>query len=725
MGPAVDIEMPLLLSRDEAAQGCERPAIFFRRDQECAACAGKGSAQGRACAPCDGTGATFLPHRLRLTLPPGLADRHLVRVRGQGNAAARGRSWGDLFFVCYVRPVPRDRPEIAPPAETGRQALAEAKAAAKEAMRRRDAAAAVQRRSAPPVEALWDAEAHALLGIACANLGEKDRAATHLYTALEEEPNNSLHHFNAGFFEAALGNRLQACVCYEAALRRSPSYRQAREALPQALAGLWTTPHLPELLQTDPRELQEIQRAMLARHYAQAASLCARLHLPGLTAEEQNGLRFLWGCAHLLACCSGQGDGIEQAAALFDLCARSAPLREAARQGLDALERWAHRDGDLDGLLALARYQTAAHNSIGAGRSLARAVEYARNYTPPQASVAIVDPLIQAKQTSIHRRLEALRAAVQALPRSQGGDSSWLAGLTDLTEAYIQVAVAGRIDPGWPFAVRAVQSLEAAFAPSPTDTTRRDLFFQAVDYMNHLADAMLKQVDTQLQLLLQTTRDTLRSELLPSMPLRALLRTEQTRRELHALLTAAGKSLLVTAFEALRGEFIVAARAGQYVLTNYRLLLITESESPPHLLPLAAIQKYSPRPESIHTSTLVIGYRDGRQLALNRVANKSFPPADLIETLLAARMWEALPPEEPNGPAAVSLPREQVGGLPHSAALPSGAAEAHAGGAAGSPARSADAACRRCGRLRGAHDVFCRQCGAALNHDIPSPQPGE
>ncbi|MCW3095295.1 MAG: DnaJ-class molecular chaperone [Chthonomonadaceae bacterium] len=722
MGPLIDIEMPILLSWDEAVQGCERRTIFFRRDQECAACSGKGFVSGRPCAPCEGTGATFCPHRLVLTLPPGIDDRCRVRVRGQGNAAHGRRSWGDLTFVCYLRsdyPPQGEGFDVA--GSDGNKALGNAKTAAKQAMRLGDTEQAVARLSDLHVEMLQDAETHAILGIAYANMGDKDRAAIHLYMAVEQEPSSSVNHFNAGFFEAALGNPIQACVCYEAALDRASSYPRAREALQKALVSLWDGLNLAGGTEADTGVLNAIRQAMSARQYVRATALFAPMNLAGRPVALQNTLRFLWGCAHLLACCSEQGDSVAEAAALLDACADAAPDNIAFQRGVLALRHYVRYDCDLDGLLALAKYQITARRYAEAGTTLVRAVQLAQVYAPPQANVAVVDPLIQAKQASVLKRLEAVRAALKASPGGQS-DRVWLTGLADLAEAYFQVAVSARIEPGWPFSVCAVQSLEAAFAQVPNDAIRRLLFFQAVDYCNHLAEAMLKQFDFQLQELLQNTMEALRSAAIPEVPLRKLMRTPETRSELKDLLKAAGRSLLSTAQEPLRGEFIVAARDGLYVLTNYWLLLRTDPSAAPHLIPLSIVQKYSPRAASIQTSTLLIGYRDGRQLALNRIPNKSFPPVDLLEYLLAARMWEALPDADRMRLETGSLPSAESGGVSRQgAALAQDTAGSPKGMAVPmTPARPANAVCGHCGRLSGSQDVFCRQCGAALEDNVSS-----
>jgi tetratricopeptide (TPR) repeat protein len=721
---AIDIQMPLLLGAEEAAQGCERQAVFFRRDRECSACSGKGVVQARRCAPCEGTGVTYFPHRVDLALPPGLENQYRIRVKGLGGAAADGRTWGDLTFVCYVRSGEGAGSGSVPAVDNA--VLAEAKTAAKQAMRRGDARQVLVELGIPGREGRLDGEAHALLGVAYANLGEKEHAAKHLYAALEQEPDNGGHHYNAGFFEAACGNRIAACLCYESALNRSPASGQARMALQQALAALWNAEARPlQITQSGLWALTEIGQAMSARQYVRAIALFGQVNLSGVSAEVRNTLQFLGGCAYLLACASRQSDSVEEAAALLYTCAASEPAREVFQHGLVALEHFLRYDCDLDGLLAFAAYQAAARRPGRAGEVLVRAVAAAQAYTPPQASMVVVDPLVRAKQASVLKRFETLRLTLKTFPPAQA-EEMWLRGLAELVEAYYQVAVSGQIEPGWSHAVHAVQLLESAVVQSPLEPTKRNLFFQAVDYSSHLAEALLKQTDSGLYMLLQNTEEALRASAIPNLPLSKLLRSDETRKELRDLVRAVSRPLLKAAEEPLRGEFVAAARIGYYVLTNYRLLLMWERLPQMHLLPLSVIQRYSPRAEGMQTTTLVFGYRDGRQLALNRVANGSFPPAELMEYLLSARLWEVLPEADRTRLEAGFAEEEARTGSLHryEVLLPDLAVIATAGRtttAAPAPPPARPAACTRCGRVSGSQDLFCRQCGAPLGDEGSSP----
>ena len=729
MDQPLDIQMPILLTVEEAAQGCERQAIYFRRDRECTACSGGGMVHGRRCAPCEGIGFTFFPHRLSLTLPDGLENGQRIRVRGQGSAAVGSRAWGDLYFVCYVRPEQRRQGAGVPSErEATLQTLMEAKVTAKQAMRGGDAEAAIAALSAPPLAMLLDGEAHSLLGVAYANRGDKARAAPHLETALEKEPHNAVHHFNAGFLEAAGGNQIGACARYEAALHRSASYGQAREALQQALASLWRT--VAPSLMTEPRlqVLHEVRQALFARHYLQAAGILGLINIAGLPAAVKNSLRLLLACAELLAYCAQERNDAEEVAALFDACTDFTPAPAALQQGILALERQVHCDGDLDGLLAFAKYQTTMRRYADAGATLLRAVRRAQAYAPSQERMAIVDPLVQAKQASILQRFEALHAALTASPRGHA-EKAWLAGLTALAEAAYHVAVSKQIEPGWPFAVSAVQNLETAHLQAAQDVQKRDLFFQALEYENHLAAALLKQTDSEVHLLVQNTLEALRPGKIPHLPLRKYLRTPETRKELKELLTAAGKTLFKAAREPLRGEFVAEVREGQYILTNYRLLLMTDRLSQTHLLPLNTMRRYSPRVAGFATTTLVIEYKDGRQLALNRLVKGNYPPVDLIEYLLSAQMWDVLPPEDQLGLETGFASREAKGNpVRPTGSLPANVPASVAAGAVVAPppavpARPANATCRQCGRVSGSQDLFCRQCGASLGGESAPPSP--
>jgi molecular chaperone DnaJ len=58
------------------------------------------------CALCQGNGYQFVPHRLKVRIPPGVDDGMMIRLSGQGEANANGGPPGDLLIRPHLRPHP-------------------------------------------------------------------------------------------------------------------------------------------------------------------------------------------------------------------------------------------------------------------------------------------------------------------------------------------------------------------------------------------------------------------------------------------------------------------------------------------------------------------------------------------------------------------------------------------------------------------------------------------
>jgi molecular chaperone DnaJ len=142
----VDLRYELRLTLDEAARGGER-MIEIRRSERCKTCGGNGAKPGTQpvacsecqgtgqkqrvktekqmkmvtltscprcrgqglfiespCATCDGTGYQFLPHKVKVQVPPGVDDGMLLRLAGQGAAAPEGGTPGDLLIDIILEP---------------------------------------------------------------------------------------------------------------------------------------------------------------------------------------------------------------------------------------------------------------------------------------------------------------------------------------------------------------------------------------------------------------------------------------------------------------------------------------------------------------------------------------------------------------------------------------------------------------------------------------------
>jgi len=141
----VDLRYDLELTLEEAARGGERE-IHVTRSEKCAPCNGSGAkagtkplscpdcrgtgqkqdvktkkdmrlvtlttcvrCQGRGqivespCALCQGSGYQFLPHTLKVKIPPGVDDGMMIRLSGQGEANANGGPPGDLLIRPHIR----------------------------------------------------------------------------------------------------------------------------------------------------------------------------------------------------------------------------------------------------------------------------------------------------------------------------------------------------------------------------------------------------------------------------------------------------------------------------------------------------------------------------------------------------------------------------------------------------------------------------------------------
>ncbi len=69
----------------------------------CDRCQGRGQIVESPCIPCRGSGYRFLPHALKVKVPPGIDDGMIIRLPGQGEANANGGPPGDLLISPHIR----------------------------------------------------------------------------------------------------------------------------------------------------------------------------------------------------------------------------------------------------------------------------------------------------------------------------------------------------------------------------------------------------------------------------------------------------------------------------------------------------------------------------------------------------------------------------------------------------------------------------------------------
>jgi len=87
--------------------------ILGRMQQQvrCPTCGGTGTVVEKYCGSCDGKGVNKKSKQLTITIPPGVEDSNRLRVRGEGDAGAKGGPPGDLYVFLSVRGDPRFRRE--------------------------------------------------------------------------------------------------------------------------------------------------------------------------------------------------------------------------------------------------------------------------------------------------------------------------------------------------------------------------------------------------------------------------------------------------------------------------------------------------------------------------------------------------------------------------------------------------------------------------------------
>jgi molecular chaperone DnaJ len=84
--------------------GLSRGPFSFSR--ACPACGGTGRDPGEVCRTCGGRGAREASETVDVTIPAGVDTGSRVRLRGKGQAGARGGQPGDLFIETHISPDP-------------------------------------------------------------------------------------------------------------------------------------------------------------------------------------------------------------------------------------------------------------------------------------------------------------------------------------------------------------------------------------------------------------------------------------------------------------------------------------------------------------------------------------------------------------------------------------------------------------------------------------------
>ncbi len=77
---------------------------FFKIQQTCPTCRGKGTTIDKPCTSCRGTGLQEKQKTMSMKIPAGVEDGKRIVIRGQGDAGANGGPAGDLYVILDVEP---------------------------------------------------------------------------------------------------------------------------------------------------------------------------------------------------------------------------------------------------------------------------------------------------------------------------------------------------------------------------------------------------------------------------------------------------------------------------------------------------------------------------------------------------------------------------------------------------------------------------------------------
>lgn len=81
----------------------------FTQVSVCTDCKGEGKKPSQHCSECTGRGVTEKEEILEIFIPRGIRDGEILKMTGKGDAAAAGRSPGDLYIEIHVLTHPRFR----------------------------------------------------------------------------------------------------------------------------------------------------------------------------------------------------------------------------------------------------------------------------------------------------------------------------------------------------------------------------------------------------------------------------------------------------------------------------------------------------------------------------------------------------------------------------------------------------------------------------------------
>jgi molecular chaperone DnaJ len=98
------VACPTCRGRGQVQQVRQTPLGRFVTSMPCVQCGGAGQVLRQPCGECSGQGRVGGTATLTVTVPPGMANGHRLRVPGEGHAGVRGGPAGDLYLRIREKP---------------------------------------------------------------------------------------------------------------------------------------------------------------------------------------------------------------------------------------------------------------------------------------------------------------------------------------------------------------------------------------------------------------------------------------------------------------------------------------------------------------------------------------------------------------------------------------------------------------------------------------------
>ncbi len=101
--PRIKLHAEIQITLEEAILGVKK-LVQISTKETCSRCLGNGLFMGRTCGICDGSGKFSTKKRIKLTIPKGIEDGHILAIRGMGPGDTTNGNPGDLYVKVCIKP---------------------------------------------------------------------------------------------------------------------------------------------------------------------------------------------------------------------------------------------------------------------------------------------------------------------------------------------------------------------------------------------------------------------------------------------------------------------------------------------------------------------------------------------------------------------------------------------------------------------------------------------